>query len=390
MKNALRLVSLVCLGMMGIFYAQNINAQSNQLNRAFHHRAATDHKRNEDARVGIELGKVVFYFSQQPRMEKSVQAQGTRGELTVFFPNTELSAEAQKILSSFNGQKQPWYGVKLELVHAPVPGVRFLVHYDAAHVDVDSPEFFDSIGLQKGVIFRFYDKEMLKKIGKHYKGMLQTASLKQRPGIVIDCGHGGEDTGTKGLFNVQEKEITMQLGLQVAQLLRGKGFEVFLTRDADVSVALDARTSFANNCPNATIFVSIHANSAASSTACGVETFCLDPQLFHKDAHCLAHGYQDTIDQVTNTRCQDSCKLASLIHGNIAQSVSTHYPFFDRKVKHAVSQVLVGTNMPSALVEVGFLSNERETKLLKTRSYQQLLACGICNGIVVYANELLS
>lgn len=155
---------------------------------------------------------------------------------------------------------------------------------------------------------------------------------------------------------------------------------MFLTRSADTDIPLDMRTTFANNFRSADIFVSIHANNG-NDQAQGIETFCLTPQLFKKYG-AYAHVSNAT-DPLAN-KYNDSKKLAHSLHTSVVDSAKKKHNVVDRHIKHSVAQVLLGSNMPAALIELGFLSNKREAFLLNDASYRTMLAQGICAGISDY------
>lgn len=210
-------------------------------------------------------------------------------------------------------------------------------------------------------------------------------NTKKKTHIVLDFGHGGDDQGKVGCFNIKEKNITLTVGMKVAHLLQKEGFVVFLTRNADRFVALEERTNFANKV-DADLFVSIHANGAPSMQASGIETFCMLPSLFNKGI-CANVGAKTAhvIQHLDTLRYQKSLCLAQAVHQGALQSARIEYGSIpDRKVKTSISQVLLGTEMPAALIEIGFLSNEKEAALLNSAGYQQHIAQGICNGIVSY------
>lgn len=193
------------------------------------------------------------------------------------------------------------------------------------------------------------------------------------PLIVIDPGHGGSDDGAWGLGSRPEKELALEIASRVVHILKERGYRVAVTRSDDRFVPLDRRTSLSNN-HNADVFVSLHINSAPSNKAQGIETYSCSHRLF---APQLSQGaYKD----------QESAKLALDLQGSIMQRVTNHQ-IRDRKTKKSVSQVLMGTEMPSALVELGFCSHPEEVKLLHTPSYQQLLAQGVANGIAQYLHR---
>ena len=137
---------------------------------------------------------------------------------------------------------------------------------------------------------------------------------------MIDCGHGGSDAGTVGCNAVTEKEITLAVGRELAQLLEKNDIRVVLTRSDDSTVALDDRTSYANRI-NADLFVSLHANNAASNRVQGVETYYFDnallTQCFSSSDHFLCGVMSRTVSEIArqgeipDLKKKLTCKRAS-------------------------------------------------------------------------------
>ena len=370
---------LVCALFACVNMAYGDTMKLNQLHKVFHHQGPDkENKAASGQALDIDLGKVVFYFSEEPTMNPlPTSLDKDTSEMVFFLPKTALAQGAQKLI-----ERSPFYSIRVEDVHKPIDGVKVFVSYDPKKVQF-TYDFFESVSLQKGVKFNFYNKTLIEALQKKNKAMLRTAMLT-KPGVIVDCGHGGTDSGAIGYGAIQEKDVTFRVGMQLAQLLKKKGVEVFLTRAADTTTPLDERTTFANAC-QANLLVSIHANSAPKKTASGIETFCLHDALFNQ-RYCSADECQkEFIESAMNTFYANGQSLASSVQGNILKSVRQKYAAVaDRKVKYAAGQVLIGTRVPSILVELGFLSNKQEAVLLADSDYQKLLAHGIYNGIVSY------
>lgn len=343
----------------------------NLLNKIYHHKGG-----------GIELGTLSLYFTQRPTIEKPQQSQvDSRNQLIFFFPHiADLSNEARLVMKQLNNVKPGSYAISIQQLQG---GVQVKVSYDPNLVDIKY-DSFESIGSQKGLDFTFYDKKLLERLGnKSNKSVLKTASLQKPRKVVVDCGHGGSDSGTIGFFQLKEKDITLEVGLQVAKLLHKEGVEVVLTRNEDCDVALDERTSKANK--GADLFVSIHANSSKNSAMHGIETYWLNNSLFNECFSTLSGKFQQCVSLLEKEIALKSERLATSLHRQVlALAQKKNSRVIDRHVRSAVSQVLLGTTMPAVLMEIGFLSNPDEAKLLNDQSYQALLAQGICRGILTY------
>lgn len=212
--------------------------------------------------------------------------------------------------------------------------------------------------------------------------------------IIIDPGHGGKDAGAIGKWGIREKDITLSVSKKIANILAKEyGFKVVLTRETDTFVSLKQRAEIANNL-NAKLFVSIHCNYAKKDNASGPETFFLSVARTSEEraVEALENSvikYElEEVDEIKyivsdilqNAYLKESQKLAFFIHSRINKNRN------DRGVKQAGFYVLRGVYAPSVLVELGFISNEKEAKLLTTEAYQDELAKNIAQGIRDYIN----
>ena len=168
--------------------------------------------------------------------------------------------------------------------------------------------------------------------------------------IFLDPGHGGKDPGALG-NNLKEKDIALSVTLKVGEILKRHNVEVIYSRTTDVFLELSERTNLANKA-NADIFVSIHCNAAENINAKGVETF----------------SYPNSSKGTALAKCIQDSILQSKVYT------------LDRGIKTANFAVLRQSNMPSALVELAFITNVDDSKILKDR--QDELAVAVSKGIL--------
>lgn len=148
------------------------------------------------------------------------------------------------------------------------------------------------------------------------------------------------------------------------------------------------RTTCANNL-NADLFISLHANSAANKQASGIETFCLVPSLITPRLLNTSSPQPDTLYHllfpgISHETARKSNLLAQVVHTSVMEhALQKNSAVVNRLVKHKVAQVLL-CNMPSILIELGFLSHAQESMLLADPHYQAALAQGIGVGIACY------
>ncbi len=378
--------------LLAIFFsstAQQKNGFSTELNRVFHHQSVgqTTTPDAQNPLSHIEFAQVVLYFSQEPIVNKIPRlSQGQKNgdqQMELFFPGAVIKGPGTQELEKKmidTTTKTPFYTVKLEPTATPIAGVKCLITFNKLQVAFDY-DLFLSISAQHAVRLRFFNKKLMNKINKE-NTLLRVVS--NTPRIILDCGHGGTDTGAVGVGRVSEKEVTLSIGLEVASMLREHGYDVYMTRDRDIDMPLDARTSYANAIPRATALVSIHANSSPNPMSCGIETFYVTPSLFKQKEHHLDSCEKVLVDRYQHVLREASQHLANVVHQHVLHKANHQQTTCNRKVKSAAAQVLLGSHIPGTLVEIGFLSNPYEATLLSDKRYQKLLAQGICNGILAY------
>lgn len=232
-------------------------------------------------------------------------------------------------------------------------------------------------------------------------GEKQAASVKKR--IVLDPGHGGHDPGAVGPKNLYEKDVVLDIALKLKKILAGDpNLEIFLTRETDVFIPVEQRPAIAIS-KNADLFLSIHANASPRRDAKGIETYFLnwtndeeanrvaarENAISLKKMKKLNEG-RDVLDVMLSDLRRDnkrdeSLKLANFVQQSMVGSLNKSYSHIvDHGVKQALFYVLFGAQMPSILVEVSFISNPLEEKLLSKDGYRSELAKSIATGINKY------
>ena len=219
--------------------------------------------------------------------------------------------------------------------------------------------------------------------------------------ILIDPGHGGKDPGTVNRsLGLEEKSITLDIAKRLNAILNEHAeLEIILTRPRDEYVALEERAAIANS-NRGDIFISIHANSAPRKTARGIESYYLnitaDPRAMEVAAQENAMSSKSIaemrtiLDQILqNSKISESKILAQYIQDSMVGNLKTKYDGIDDLgVKRAPFYVLLGAQMPSALVEVSFLSCRDEASRLAMPSYRQAIAAGLYLGIINFIKSL--
>ena len=218
--------------------------------------------------------------------------------------------------------------------------------------------------------------------------------------VVIDAGHGGHDEGTRGPTGLLEKDLVLDVALRLGALVEQRlGAEVVYTRSTDVFVPLEERTAIANR-EEADLFLSIHANSSPIRNISGSEVYFLSFAT-SKEAMDLAgrenagtsksiHELQDLLKKIAlNEKVTESREFASRVQRELFSTWNRlSGATKNRGVKKAPFVVLIGARMPSALSEIGFISNPHDEALLKKPEQRQRIAEALFRGVNAYASTL--
>jgi N-acetylmuramoyl-L-alanine amidase len=218
--------------------------------------------------------------------------------------------------------------------------------------------------------------------------------------IAIDAGHGGEDPGASGSNGEHEKDVVLAIARELQrQINQEKGFRAELTRSGDYFIPLRQRTEIARK-KGADLFVSIHADAAPSSAAYGASVFALSERgATSETARWLADSENRSdliggagavslddkdrmlagvlLDLSMTASLSSSLNVGQKVLSNIGQVTTLH----KNRVEQAAFMVLKSPDIPSILVETGFISNSGESSKLRSAAHQQALARSIRAGV---------
>jgi N-acetylmuramoyl-L-alanine amidase len=208
---------------------------------------------------------------------------------------------------------------------------------------------------------------------------LLSAQEPARPAdtIVIDPGHGGDDTGARGAAGLVEKQLTLDIAQRLKAQLEGRpGLRVLLTRNDDVALGPDARASTANT-NRGTLFLSLHANAAFSPSLAGAEIYtaaAAEPFPGTEEGQAI-----DLLpwNGVHARHTAASARLAGLLHDELARAI----PMSPRQVQAATMRPLVGVNMPAVVVEMLYLTNPEQEKLASDDAVKDVIAQRLADAI---------
>lgn len=273
------------------------------------------------------------------------------------------------------GTCEPDYTLKGDTIEVSLPGVlkgneRELYEYKVSpvlekmtvkQIDGDDPEtrlIIETKNLGDYNVFWTQDDNALNIVLSTEK---ESAEIRENL-VVLDPGHGGSEPGAIcGSF--KEKDVNLDIALRVGKILEARGIEVAYTRKTDCYVSRPDRCEIANRL-NAAAFVSIHNNSSDSSDPNGTESY-----------------YYAPLDNAELFMQKDQ---RSSLANYLQEELVDHLDRKNRGVKQAAFTVLVQTEMPSALVEIAFMSNAEEQQLLTKSSFKDQAAKAIADGIERY------
>jgi len=219
--------------------------------------------------------------------------------------------------------------------------------------------------------------------------------------IVLDAGHGGKDPGAVGPRGLKEKDVTLALAKKIKPLLEEQGYTVLMTRETDVFIPLHERTAFANQ-NKADLFISIHTNASRSRKVRGIETYFLGVAKSREASEtamlenaisqqALSDLEKILLDLTRTSNLKQSSVLAESIQECLFGGISGKYSGIrNLGVKQASFYVLIGAQMPAALVETSFISNPTGESLLARDDYRDELSRSIFQGVLGYTKALSS
>lgn len=218
--------------------------------------------------------------------------------------------------------------------------------------------------------------------------------------ILIDAGHGGKDPGASKTYKIKGKDVTIRekdINLTVAKMLYERlhaaypSKQIILTRDKDVYLTLSERTDIANNVKvgenEAVLFVSIHVNSSLNKTSSGYEVWYLSPGYRRTVLDKSSVEVDNSVYSILNAMLEEeytteSIMIAQFIMDGLQAQIGKESQA--RGIKAEEWFVVKNSNMPSVLVELGFVSNEKEALLLNDEKYLKKATLGIYNGIAAF------
>lgn len=277
--------------------------------------------------------KLEFKFAQATKVEKNLNS--STGELEMKIPKSSIALES--VYRDYDDN---------------------LVEYLDVNMTADPDNYMVKVKLSPGTVVYDYSDENMVSVAFINEAIKNSDNKKTL--IVLDAGHGGSDPGTIGKFTgVKEKDLALTAVNALKDELEKNGFEVLLTRTNDTRVELLQRTDLANEV-NADLFISIHYNAAEATSANGIEV------LYYPDEQGVKQEFAKTL-------------FTELIRetGATARGV----------VKRPLLVVPRETKMPSALIEMGFVSNRDEEIKVQNKDYLSVQVKAIAQAVMIYLSN---
>ncbi|MBI0016271.1 MULTISPECIES: N-acetylmuramoyl-L-alanine amidase [unclassified Commensalibacter] len=237
-----------------------------------------------------------------------------------------------------------------------------------------------------------------------FKGKTKTPAIigKARPAlplIVLDPGHGGKDPGAIGYSGTYEKHVAYATAVELANQLRRSGrYQVYLTRSSDHFIPLNGRVEFAQK-KGANLFISMHADALRNSSVRGASVYTLSNHASDAQSAALAsvenqadryggpniHVTSPAVEKILASLVKMETKKESVAMAqNVVLSFNSRVGLLPNPKRHAAFVVLKSVNIPSILVEMGFMSNRKDEAALRQSSYRQLIAMSMKNAVDRY------
>lgn len=219
--------------------------------------------------------------------------------------------------------------------------------------------------------------------------------------IVIDAGHGGVDPGAIGVDRSYEKNITLAVAKELKrQILKTGKYNVVLTRETDIFIPLKQRVAIARKA-KADLFVSLHADSVGKKSTRGASVYTLSEKASDKEAELLASREnkadviagmdlstenEEVAGILIDLAQRDTMNQSRQFASHVVKTVGKESLLLTKPNRSAGFAVLKAPDIPSVLIEMGYLSNPTDCKLLKTSSHQQKLSKLIASSVDAFFN----
>ena len=228
-----------------------------------------------------------------------------------------------------------------------------------------------------------------------------TTTPKKKKIIVLDPGHGGQDPGAISKTGRYEKDLVLMMAKETKDILEKAGYKVVLTRSKDIFIPLRGRIKKAHEA-NGDLFISIHADSSKNSSAKGLSIYTISEKASDKEAAALAERenkadilygmnlaeyQQEVSDILIDLAKTDTMNKSSQYADNVVGEMKKQIRLVPNAHRFAGFVVLKSPNIPSVLLEMGYLSNREEEKLMWQKSYRNKLSQALASAVNRYFKD---
>lgn len=221
--------------------------------------------------------------------------------------------------------------------------------------------------------------------------------------IIVDSGHGGADPGTIGKSGIYEKHITLAMARELTKQLNATGrFKAIMTRDRDIFIPLRKRVKIARD-SSANLFLSLHADAVKNTRISGPSVYTLSENASDKEAAALAekenksdliagmdlsHESQEVANILIDLAQRESMNQSARFATQLVKDLKRRTKLLRNTHRFAGFAVLKAPDIPSVLIEMGFLSNRNDERLLQTAGYRKKFSAGIVAAIESYFSQV--
>ena len=367
--------------------------------------SSQQHESAKTVITGIEIeqranGAIINFTASGPLAQASLLKPDTEGVIYFSFANTSCNVEALTRVYKSGRVKS------ITPQRFPGNGLQFTIALDKGSATINSAEFQYNKKSNRYVIYirsdadveEIHRKEKEQQIAQVLSRDVEKWKLNT---IVLDAGHGGKDPGALGGNGTREKDVALNIVHDLGTFIEQKwpDVRVIYTRKDDTFIPLHERGKIANRSAGK-LFISVHCNASPNRSARGSEIYilgahknkaALDVAMLENSAIRNEADYQTEYKGFTeeylimSSMAQNAfAKQSTTLAQNIIKPVDQKQGSNSRGVRQAGFMVLWTPSMPSALVEVGYLSNPEEEQILRDRQEQAKIAYGIFKGIQLY------
>lgn len=354
----LAIVALLC-GCFPFLYAK-VPGERNELKELCYHQ-------------GELVDTIVCHFEGNPACiyepTPTYRKQEGRSQATFFLPFAYMSnTTLQRVVNQINTAGKEGYTIALEPVTKPIRGLRLRIVYNPGKVGWEYGPL-DISHKQRGLIFKIYNKELLRTIGEKTSPLRWYAQAKHQPRIVVDSASIRHTTG--------QRDSAASMAAHIASFLRSHGCEVLISSHTDRNVSPGIRASYANLYAHADLLLSL-----SMSPLKQVEVFTLSPALLKVRQSTLTDDEQARIGHIIKWVHVQSALLETALDEKLQPfTKKQEVPLLKGTTQNRYSEVLLGAEMPALCVQLGISDTHRG------ESYYTSLAQAIGSGILLYISE---